>query len=337
MKLVTETSKKQKIYQILEDEILGGKLAPGIRLASRREMAERFQCSDTVISEVCNLLENRQIIIRKPKSGTFVNPQLKFGSSRLVVLVISMETDNFENYIESFLREAETGGMLPMICRVTPVNFADVMNKIRRRAPEKVLLDLEGRLFPLELVHALLEDIPHIFVNRWEWDETPQNAVITDYAAVYAEGLRFLREKCRARKILFINAHKYQMPFRQKILEELKNVSGFAFGKELLPFSFEEIQQAPESLKTLLASGMPDALFAVSDYYIVKLLELAAKECPPLLSLPKAGVFNMLYSSFPGHEFPSVPLNLRKMWKSALALSGRERNFILIEPEKIRI
>ena len=62
MKLVTETSKKQKIYQILEDEILGGKLAPGIRLASRREMAERFQCSDTVISEVCNLLENRQII-----------------------------------------------------------------------------------------------------------------------------------------------------------------------------------------------------------------------------------------------------------------------------------
>ena len=76
---------------------------------------------------------------------------------------------------------------------------------------------------------------------------------------------------------------------------------------------------------------------AARDYYIVKLLELAAKECPPLLSLPKAGVFNMLYSSFPGHEFPSVPLNLRKMWKSALALSGRERNFILIEPEKIRI
>ena len=157
------------------------------------------------------------------------------------------------------------------------------------------------------------------------------------YAAVYAEGLRFLRESSRARKILFVNAHKYQMPFRQKILEELKKLSGFTFGKELLPFSFEEIRQEPASLKSLAARGMPDALFAVSDYYIVKLLELAAKECPALLSLPKAGVFNMLYSSFPGHEFPSVPLNLTKMWKNALALSGKERNFTMIEPEKIRI
>lgn len=335
MRLTTEKSKKQKIYQILEDEILNKRLAPGERLASRRDMAVRFGCSDTVINEVCNLLEERKMIVRKPKSGTFINPQMKFGSSRLVVLIISMDTENFENYINTFLQEADAAEILPMICRVTPINFADTMNRIRKRSPEKILFDLEGRLFPLELVHALSGDIPHIFVNRWEWDETPENAVVTDYASVYAEGIRFLREKHGIKKILFVNAHKYQMPFRQKIMEELECRTGLSFGRELIPFSFEEIQNEPENLIDAVKK-MPDAIFAVSDYYIVKLLELAEKICPELLSLPKAGTFDMLYSSFPGHVFPSVPLDLGKMWRSALSYSRKESKPLFIKTAKIR-
>ncbi len=335
MNLATEKSKKQQIYQILEEEIMSSRLAPGTRLASRREMAERFECSDTVINEVCNLLEDRRMIVRKPKSGTFVNPQLKYGSSRLVVLILAMGTDNFENYIDSFLRESEAAGMLPMVCRVTPGNFVDSINRVRRRSPEKILLDLEGRLFPLELVKPLLKEIPHVFVNRWEWMEPPENAVITDEVAVYSKGLRFLMKKKGAKRILFIHSHKYPMPFRQKIMEGIERENGVTFGKDLIPFSFEEMNEEPASLKMKLKPGGIDAIFAVSDYYIVKMMELAAKSYPELLRLPKAGVYNMLYSRYPGKEFSTVPLNLEKMWKIALSMPENDSKPCFIEPAEI--
>lgn len=160
MRLTTEKSKKQKIYQILEDEILNKRLAPGERLASRRDMAVRFGCSDTVINEVCNLLEERKMIVRKPKSGTFINPQMKFGSSRLVVLIISMDTENFENYINTFLQEADAAEILPMICRVTPINFADTMNRIRKRSPEKSYSIWKGGCFLWSLSMLFRETFP---------------------------------------------------------------------------------------------------------------------------------------------------------------------------------
>ncbi|MPN52139.1 hypothetical protein SDC9_199793 [bioreactor metagenome] len=125
------------------------------------------------------------------------------------------------------------------------------------------------------------------------------------------------------------------MPFRQIIMEGIERENDVTFGKDLIPFSFEEMNEEPASLKMKLKTGRIDAIFAVSDYYVVKMMELAAKSYPELLRLPKAGVYNMLYSRYPGQEFSSVPLNLEKMWKIALSMPENDSKPRFIEPAEI--
>ncbi len=63
---------KEDMAERLELELLSGHLAPGAKLASERQLAERFRVSRPMVREVLRTLEERGLIEVRPGRGAFV-------------------------------------------------------------------------------------------------------------------------------------------------------------------------------------------------------------------------------------------------------------------------
>ncbi|MCD0453252.1 GntR family transcriptional regulator [Actinocorallia sp. API 0066] len=69
----------QRIADDLRTRIIGGELAPGARLPSRRELGERYGVADKTAVEAVRLLVAERLVEARPGSGTYVRerPQLR--------------------------------------------------------------------------------------------------------------------------------------------------------------------------------------------------------------------------------------------------------------------
>ncbi|MGE5676858.1 MAG: PLP-dependent aminotransferase family protein, partial [Pseudomonadota bacterium] len=65
-------SKYQKVIAQIKSEIASGRLKPGSRLPSIREMAEDFGCNKTTVIRAYTVLEQEHLLYSKPKSGYYV-------------------------------------------------------------------------------------------------------------------------------------------------------------------------------------------------------------------------------------------------------------------------
>ena len=71
------------LAQAIRSQIAEGALAPGARLPSEREIAERYRLSRNTVREALRELETVGLVYRRPGSGTYVSeePSLAFSSS----------------------------------------------------------------------------------------------------------------------------------------------------------------------------------------------------------------------------------------------------------------
>ena len=186
-------------YLALTDEIGGriksGRLKPGERLCSLREMASLHGVGVMVVRRCFESLEEQGLLVRRHGSGTFVNPSLPHGASKLVALLTSMKRQDIEDYYEPLFEAVTRRRIVPMVGILQ--RMADWRQTIRdtmARSPDALLVDLEARHFPLDELLCLTKGVPICFCHRWEWSPAPSGrAVLADYAAAYSEGLRVLR------------------------------------------------------------------------------------------------------------------------------------------------
>lgn len=68
----------QQIIEMIEAAALSGKLQPGEKLPSERDLSQFFKVNRSTVVRAMDELHERNIIIRKVGSGTFINPQ-KWG------------------------------------------------------------------------------------------------------------------------------------------------------------------------------------------------------------------------------------------------------------------
>src|SRR5699024_2055806 len=68
----------QQIIETIETAALTGKLQPGEKLPSERDLSRFFNVNRSTVVRAMEELHDRNIIIRKVGSGTFINPQ-KWG------------------------------------------------------------------------------------------------------------------------------------------------------------------------------------------------------------------------------------------------------------------
>ena len=65
-----------KVVQVIMDQINDGVLKPGDKLPNELELAEELGVSRGILREALTILQARNLICRKQKEGTFVNPDV---------------------------------------------------------------------------------------------------------------------------------------------------------------------------------------------------------------------------------------------------------------------
>lgn len=333
-----EKSKKQTVIDTITAHIQTGILKPGDRMLGMRELAQKFNVSYAVINDAYNVLAAEKIIIRHLGSGTFINPAYKFRKTRMVALLTDYKRFSIEDYYDSLLETANRLDVLPVISYLSPAKKLEERKKdickVLNRNPDLILIDLEAIHFPLQELRQILQGRRYCFTHRWEWNE-PVNgtAVLHDYVAAYTEALIHLKARGN-RKIIIYSFHKIPLPFMKERLTAAAEKAGLQFGKELFLLPRDFVREEPRALKCLWEKEKPTAVFALSDYLMIDFISKATQTCPELLQIDKAGIFHSHYSSYPGHEFPSIPLDFPKLWETALNQSLRDEIFF-IQPQKI--
>lgn len=73
---ITNEKLSDKIVKAIMDKIKDGTLKPGEKLPNEIDLAEEFSVSRGILREALIILQARNYIYRKPKDGTFVNPEV---------------------------------------------------------------------------------------------------------------------------------------------------------------------------------------------------------------------------------------------------------------------
>lgn len=75
-------SRSQEVATRILQEVRSGRLLPGEKLGSIRQLAERFGVGRQVILSATSILSEQSVIITRSKQGTYINPNLEPGLVR---------------------------------------------------------------------------------------------------------------------------------------------------------------------------------------------------------------------------------------------------------------
>ncbi len=318
--LTTAPTKTQQVIDGIKAQITSGALLPGARMLGMRELGEHFGASFSVVRSACAVLERERLIVRRDRSGTFVNPDLPLGASRLAALFTDVRRGHHEGYFESLLQATGEGSVVPMIGALSAeTNWQRIMRDSLERQPNLALLDVEARRFDLDELLTLVGRVPCCVVNRWEWHGmTPRHAVLFDYLGGYVQALNYLRERGH-RRILMLTNHQQPQPYLRTRIEQAAEAVGLAPAEDL--HLVHALHDYPHAMLTeLLRESQATAVFGQADYLVHRFFQALAHVAPVAAAeLDRVGFYDQHYSRLPGHEFSSVHLPFATLWPRALA------------------
>jgi multiple sugar transport system substrate-binding protein len=124
-----------QLKTLLLDEILNGTYPPGSRLPTEHELCERLGVSRTPVSRALSELANEGVILRKRRSGTFVNPHWGPRPGTEGELRVVVSDKGFEDQIAS--------ADLPAVgSNISVVPFADLRRNLTLAVAEGLAPDL---------------------------------------------------------------------------------------------------------------------------------------------------------------------------------------------------
>ncbi|MFA5204062.1 MAG: winged helix-turn-helix domain-containing protein [Lentisphaeria bacterium] len=100
---VIKENQSEQVANELERQIGTGLLVPGRKLPSFRELAAQFSVSRQVIESAFALLEERHLIIRRPRVGIYVNPDAFSPSKREFCLLRLLNDARNSDYVGQIL------------------------------------------------------------------------------------------------------------------------------------------------------------------------------------------------------------------------------------------
>ena len=104
-KEVVGTPLHRVIYQQLLEEIQTGLYKPGERLPSEAALCERFQASRITVAKAFQTLQQENLVMRRPGSGTYVETPEEQSSLKFGLLIPDFgSTDIFEPICQGIMR-----------------------------------------------------------------------------------------------------------------------------------------------------------------------------------------------------------------------------------------
>lgn len=320
MELITAPSKCKQVADFIEKEILSGKLRPGARLYSMRELCNKFNSTVTVIDSAYDILEKKGLIQRYPRKGVFV-AKGQATSDKKYGLITNVGERTRPDYHEALFRAlSKSGGsVMPMVLDVRK-NWHKEIDRLVDDDPSLLLLDLEAEFFELDDLMEHIGNVPHLFINRWEWNAPlPEHGVFIDYDSCYETALKYLLKKGHER-ILFIGyepepqqntAHALQNAAEKCAIQfpgpNLDYIFGYSFALDL------------ETTIDFIKKNPPTAVFSRSDEILFAFMSMLRLFLPDIAqNVEQIGFHNIIYSNIPGHEFSTFSVNYDVFWQKVL-------------------
>ena len=175
---ITNERLSDKVAQSIIEQIETGELKPGDKLPNELELAEELGISRGILREALTILQAREYIVRKPKDGTLVNPDI-------------MEILRSKNGIS--LKEATYIDLLEMRECVEE----RVVEKVVDLASDEKILELEEFLNPIqEQINGNSVD----YYFDYKLAELSQNAMFVNFIDTYYDVIDELTKKTTQKK-----------------------------------------------------------------------------------------------------------------------------------------
>lgn len=261
-----------EIAEKLRQEIFLGRIASGAKLSARR-IAERYGVSYLTGNRALNLLNEQNLIIRKPRGGSYVN---EAGSrSRLIGFSIEHYRQNVFNQTAGVFREI-------LLSEFRKRNFKVRMLSPNDWSPEW-LGDLDALLFSHELDRkqeksAASLGIPVLqFYGERIWNHPFHQAVI-DLESGFRELFRHVTPE-RFRKAFIVTADDATMSLRARLAEQLLREQGFPSGRVEIVLADNILPERNWPLwKELGPRCAGNFLFSCGDYLAAGLISALTSE-----------------------------------------------------------
>ena len=169
-------SKSNRVLSFILDEITSGRLTPGSRLASVRELARQFSVSNKVVEGAIGALERERLIVRKPRSGIYITGQSRKGKPT-VALFSHTKGRFYEHQTCHMVTEFQKKSHLTIVIDIDEFIgdksqqeeiFMDILD---RKLDGLVIDGLSG--FPIHLLIKYMDRLPRLaFFNRFEFNHT---------------------------------------------------------------------------------------------------------------------------------------------------------------------
>ena len=320
MELITAPSKCKQVADFIEKEILSGKLRPGARLYSMRELCVKFNSTVTVIDSAYDTLEKKGLIRRYPRKGVFVAKK-QFATEKKYGLITNVGVRTRPNYHEAlFSILSKTGGSVMPVVLDSRVNWHKEVDRLVDDDPSVILVDLEAAFFELDDLREHLGNIPHLFINRWEWpDPLPEHGVFIDYARGYEIALQYLLRKGHKR-ILFVGYEPEPQQITEQYLKEVAKKCSIEYPGPQLDYIYG-YSFAIDFDRTMefIRNNPPTALISRSDEIMFSFSNMLQLFLPDIAkNVEMIGFHNIIYSKIPGYEFSTFAVNYDLFWQKVL-------------------
>jgi GntR family transcriptional repressor for pyruvate dehydrogenase complex len=131
--------KTKKVYEEIVEQIkkliVDGKLQPGDKLLSERELSEKLNVSRASVREAFSALEMMGIITIRPGEGSFVRQVSYEGMLEPLSFILQVEIDDIMQLLEvRKILEVETAAFAAM--RATPEDLADIQRSLTSMVDE---------------------------------------------------------------------------------------------------------------------------------------------------------------------------------------------------------
>lgn len=156
MILKANHSKGKQLADYLKKEIIAGKLSPGDRMASARELAEQFSVSTQVAMSAFDLLEQEKLIQREPKKGIFIKGRPSCEISLKALLDLNILSENsWLKIIKKFEKENSGMKINPLFIR----SYVDYEHHVKTFQPD--VFSVYDSIWHTLRQKKLLHDISH--------------------------------------------------------------------------------------------------------------------------------------------------------------------------------
>ena len=175
----------QEIYEKLAEEIRSGQRAPGVKVETERELAQKHHVSRITSKRALNLLEEEGLVVRRRGLGTFVagpaeagtkpltpRPSFSLKENALKRLGLIME-DLGETYALSLFYEIDRQATQAGFQLCLSVSYGD-QKKERTALHQLLSLDVQGiiimpahgRYYNTDLLRLVLDHFPVVIIDR---------------------------------------------------------------------------------------------------------------------------------------------------------------------------